>query len=144
VEDDDGLTRSVRLIRSRAVVGVSVRGSSFSAPTRQRANAPTSRVTSYKKSRRFPTKGKKRTTTTPINILVVYYHFVAKGKANRLILFCLCRIHHPMSPKEQVKPGQKFPTPTPGFGDRVFYETLLRQRTDSAMAQEWCVFGRLD
>ena len=33
--------------------------------------------------------------------------------------------------------GQKFPTPTPGFGDRVFYETLLRQRPDSAMAQEW-------
>mmetsp|Transcript_52073 Transcript_52073/g.156250 ORF Transcript_52073/g.156250 Transcript_52073/m.156250 type:complete len:115 (-) Transcript_52073:415-759(-) len=38
-----------------------------------------------------------------------------------------------------LKPGQKFPTPTPGFGDRVFYETLLRQRPDSAMAQEWCV-----
>ena len=35
--------------------------------------------------------------------------------------------------------GQKFPTPTPGFGDRVFYETLLRQRPDSAMAQEWYV-----
>jgi hypothetical protein len=35
--------------------------------------------------------------------------------------------------------GQKFPTPTPGFGDRVFYETLLRQRPDSIMAQEWCV-----
>jgi len=40
-------------------------------------------------------------------------------------------------PKEAVKPGQKFPTPTPGFGDRVFYETLLRQRPNSAMAQEW-------
>uniref|UniRef100_A0A7S2YRN2 Uncharacterized protein n=1 Tax=Entomoneis paludosa TaxID=265537 RepID=A0A7S2YRN2_9STRA len=40
---------------------------------------------------------------------------------------------------EDLKPGQKFPTPTPGFGDRVFYETLLRQRPDSAMAQEWCV-----
>ena len=39
-----------------------------------------------------------------------------------------------------LKPGQKFPTPTPGFGDRVFYETLLRQRPDSAMAQEWCVY----
>lgn len=36
-----------------------------------------------------------------------------------------------------LKPGQKFPTPTPGFGDRVFYETLYRQRPDSAMAQEW-------
>lgn len=40
-----------------------------------------------------------------------------------------------------LKPGQKFPTPTPGFGDRVFYETLLRQRPDSAMAQEWFVTG---
>lgn len=40
---------------------------------------------------------------------------------------------------EELKPGQKFPTPTPGFGDRVFYETLLRQRPDSAMAQEWYV-----
>lgn len=39
-----------------------------------------------------------------------------------------------------AKPGQKFPTPTPGFGDRVFYETLLRQRPDSAMAQEWCLY----
>jgi hypothetical protein len=38
---------------------------------------------------------------------------------------------------EGLKKGQKFPTPTPGFGDRVFYETLLRQRPDSAMAQEW-------
>jgi len=38
-----------------------------------------------------------------------------------------------------LKPGQKFSTPTPGFGDRVFYETLLRQRPDSFMAQEWCV-----
>jgi hypothetical protein len=35
--------------------------------------------------------------------------------------------------------GQKYPTPTPGFGDRVFYETLLKQRPDSIMAQEWCV-----
>jgi hypothetical protein len=34
-------------------------------------------------------------------------------------------------------PGQKHPTPTPGFGDRVFYETLLRQRPESAMAQQW-------
>ena len=38
---------------------------------------------------------------------------------------------------EEHKPGQKHPTPTPGVGDRVFYETLLRQRPDSAMAQEW-------
>jgi hypothetical protein len=35
--------------------------------------------------------------------------------------------------------GQKFSSPTPGYGDRVFYETLLRQRPESAMAQEWCV-----
>eukprot|EP01041_Mallomonas_annulata_P008345 gene8345-17192_t len=38
-----------------------------------------------------------------------------------------------------TKPGQKFPTPSPGNGDRVFYETLLKQRPDSEMAQEWCV-----
>jgi len=38
-----------------------------------------------------------------------------------------------------MKPGQKYPTPTRGFGDRVFYETLLRQKPDSFMAQEWCV-----
>jgi exonuclease III len=40
---------------------------------------------------------------------------------------------------DPLKPGQKHPTPTPGVGDRVFYETLLRQRPDSVMAQEWCV-----
>ena len=38
---------------------------------------------------------------------------------------------------EERKPGQKFPTPSPGYGDRVFYETLLRHRPDSIMAQEW-------
>lgn len=37
----------------------------------------------------------------------------------------------------QWKPGQKFPTPSPGNGDRVFYETLFQQRPDSEMAQEW-------
>jgi hypothetical protein len=37
----------------------------------------------------------------------------------------------------KLKPGQKYPTPTPGFGDRVFYESLLRQRQDSEMAQDW-------
>jgi hypothetical protein len=46
--------------------------------------------------------------------------------------------------EEELKPGQKFPTPTPGFGDRVFYETLLRQRPESAMAQEWCVRARVN
>ena len=30
-------------------------------------------------------------------------------------------------------------TPSPGNGDRVFYETLLEQRPDSEMAQKWCV-----
>jgi hypothetical protein len=44
-----------------------------------------------------------------------------------------------MTMVEELKPGQKFTTPTPGFGDRVFYETLLRQRPDSEMAQEWYV-----
>lgn len=44
-----------------------------------------------------------------------------------------------MSTTEQLKPGQKHPTPTKGFGDRVFYETLLRQNPKSEMAQEWCV-----
>ena len=38
-----------------------------------------------------------------------------------------------------LKPGQKFPTPTRGHGDRVFYETLLRQNPSSAMAQDWCI-----
>ena len=28
------------------------------------------------------------------------------------------------------KPGQKFPQPTPGAADRVFYETLLEQKPD--------------
>lgn len=43
------------------------------------------------------------------------------------------------------KVGQKYPTPSPGNGDRVFYETLLKQRHDSEMAQEWCVqYGILE
>ena len=47
--------------------------------------------------------------------------------------------HHSTTTKmtDELKPGQKFPTPTPGMGDRVFYETLLRQRPTSEMAQEW-------
>ena len=40
---------------------------------------------------------------------------------------------------ENLKPGQKFMTPSPGNGDRVFYETLLEQRPDSEMAQDWCI-----
>mmetsp|Transcript_2969 Transcript_2969/g.2830 ORF Transcript_2969/g.2830 Transcript_2969/m.2830 type:complete len:145 (+) Transcript_2969:68-502(+) len=39
----------------------------------------------------------------------------------------------------KLKPGQKYPTPTRGFGDRVFYETLLLQKPESWMAAEWCV-----
>ena len=55
----------------------------------------------------------------------------------------------PAAPVEEVitelseeavrKTGQKFVTPSPGYADRVFYESLLRQRPDSEMAQEWCV-----
>jgi len=37
------------------------------------------------------------------------------------------------------KPGQKYPTPSPGNGDRVFYETLIEQIPTSEMAQEWCL-----
>lgn len=37
------------------------------------------------------------------------------------------------------KPGQKYATPTPGNGDRVFYESLLKQRCTSEMAQDWCL-----
>jgi hypothetical protein len=32
--------------------------------------------------------------------------------------------------EEDRKPGQKFVTPSPGFSDRVFYESLLEQRPD--------------
>nr|CCA26067.1 conserved hypothetical protein [Albugo laibachii Nc14] len=37
------------------------------------------------------------------------------------------------------KPGQKHPTPSPGFADRVFYESLLQQAPHSRMAQKWCL-----
>ena len=37
------------------------------------------------------------------------------------------------------KVGQKYPTPAPANGDRVFYESLLEQRPDSEMAQDWCL-----
>lgn len=51
----------------------------------------------------------------------------------------------PLSQVTLTLPGQKFPTPSPGNGDRVFYESLLEQRPDSEMAQEWCVlYGILD
>ena len=39
----------------------------------------------------------------------------------------------------------RYPTPAPGLGDRVFYESLLREKPDSQMAQEWCVlYGVLE
>ena len=41
--------------------------------------------------------------------------------------------------EEARKPGQKHPTPAPGSGDRVFYESLLEQRPESTMAKQWCV-----
>ena len=37
------------------------------------------------------------------------------------------------------KPGQTKPTPSPGCGDRVFYESLYYQNPDSFMALKWCV-----
>lgn len=43
------------------------------------------------------------------------------------------------------KPGQKHPTPSPGFADRVFYQSLLEQKEDSKMAKKWCVeYGVLE
>ena len=35
-------------------------------------------------------------------------------------------------PREFTKPGQKFATPSPGAGDRVFYTTLLAEKPDCA------------
>lgn len=40
---------------------------------------------------------------------------------------------------DDLKPGQKYPTPSPAAGLRVFYETLLEQNKDSLMALKWCV-----
>lgn len=40
---------------------------------------------------------------------------------------------------ERFKPGQKYPTPSQGAADRIFYESLLAQVPDSPMAQDWCV-----
>ncbi|ETV87919.1 hypothetical protein H257_01326 [Aphanomyces astaci] len=43
------------------------------------------------------------------------------------------------------KPGQKHPTPSPGFADRVFYESLLSQNPKSKMAKKWCLeYGVLE
>ena len=38
-----------------------------------------------------------------------------------------------------TKPGQKFPTPAPGAGERVFYESLLEEKPKSFMALTWAV-----
>ena len=36
-----------------------------------------------------------------------------------------------------MKPGQKFETPDESDGTRVFYETLLREKPESKMAEKW-------
>jgi hypothetical protein len=41
--------------------------------------------------------------------------------------------------QEYSKPGQKQPTPPPGAGDRVFYESLFREKPSSEMALIWCI-----
>ena len=40
--------------------------------------------------------------------------------------------------EEDRRPGQKYPSPSPGEGMRVFYESLLIQRNDSKIALKWC------
>jgi len=46
---------------------------------------------------------------------------------------------------DNPKPGQRYLTPSPGDGTRVFYETLLEQKPNSKMAQEWCLaYGALN
>ena len=47
--------------------------------------------------------------------------------------------------KINLKTGQKYPTPTPGHADRVFYESLFEQNPNSFMAMEYCInYGILD
>ena len=41
--------------------------------------------------------------------------------------------------RHYTKLGQTLPTPSPGSADRVFYETLLKEKPKSEMALEWCV-----
>ena len=36
-----------------------------------------------------------------------------------------------------MKPGQKFETPDESDGTRVFYETLLKEKPESKMAEKW-------
>mmetsp|Transcript_9009 Transcript_9009/g.11967 ORF Transcript_9009/g.11967 Transcript_9009/m.11967 type:complete len:164 (+) Transcript_9009:75-566(+) len=46
---------------------------------------------------------------------------------------------------DEIKPGQRYPTPTPGEGTRVYYESLFHQNPRSELAQEWCVnYGILE
>jgi len=46
---------------------------------------------------------------------------------------------------DELKPGQKYPTPTPGEGTRVYYESLFHQKPESELAQEYCVnYGILE
>ena len=42
-------------------------------------------------------------------------------------------------PKGDRLPGQKHDTPEEGDGSRIFYESLLKQKSDSKMAMKWCV-----
>ncbi|KAK8819513.1 hypothetical protein WA556_002502 [Blastocystis sp. ATCC 50177/Nand II] len=37
------------------------------------------------------------------------------------------------------KSGQTKPTPSPGCGDRVFYESLYKQNPNSFIALKWCI-----
>ena len=40
---------------------------------------------------------------------------------------------------EMNKPGQRFPTESPGSGDYVFYDTLFKENPNSRMALVWCI-----
>lgn len=40
---------------------------------------------------------------------------------------------------EFTKPGQRHATPSPGSGDRVFYESLFKEKPNSEMALVWCI-----
>ena len=44
-----------------------------------------------------------------------------------------------------TKPGQKYPTPTPGVAERIFYETLYQQNPDRCVRVwvGWVVVGGL-
>jgi hypothetical protein len=63
----------------------------------------------------------------------------SKNELLRSVSFSASSSSAPVLLKVQFKVGQKFPTPPPGAGDRVFYETLLEQSPESEMAQDWCL-----